>query len=88
VTTFATGLDSPRGLTFGPDRRLYVAAGSAGGTNPTDGQCEPVIPPVGPYTGGYNARISKIDRWGNRTTVVDGLPSRQTSPARTGSRIA
>jgi hypothetical protein len=79
VTTFATGLDNPRGLKFGPDGKLYVAEGGAGGTASTDGQCTQVVPPIGPYTGGYNARISKIDRWGNRTTVVDNLPSSQTS---------
>jgi hypothetical protein len=62
---------------------LYVAEGGAGGSNSTVGQCEQV-PEVGPYTGGYTARISRIDRWGNRTTVVDGLPSSQTSPE-TGS---
>src|SRR6185436_4712448 len=51
VTTFASGLNNPRGLTFGPDGNLYVAEGGIGGTNSTDGQCDQVIPPVGPYTG-------------------------------------
>jgi hypothetical protein len=37
-----------------------------------------VIPPIGPYTGGFTARISKISPNGTRTTVVDGLPSDQT----------
>jgi hypothetical protein len=31
VTTYATGLTSPRGLTFGPDRKLYVAEAGVGG---------------------------------------------------------
>jgi sugar lactone lactonase YvrE len=35
---------------------------------------------VGPYTGGYTGRISRIDRHGVRSTVVDNLPSSQTSP--------
>jgi hypothetical protein len=39
-----------------------------------------VVPPVGPYTGGNTARISKLDSSGQRTTVADGLPSDQTSP--------
>ena len=43
--------------------------------------CTQVVPAIGPYTGGYTARISKIDASGNRTTVVDTLPSSQTSSA-------
>lgn len=80
VAIFATGLNSPRGLTFGPDGRLYVAEGGRGGSTSTAGRCVQVIPPVGPYTGGFTARISVIDRQGKRRTVVSGLPSSQTSP--------
>ena len=80
VSVYATGLDNPRGLTFGPDGYLYVAEGGAGGATSTVGICDQVPDPVGPYTGGYSSRISKIDSHGNRTTVIDGLPSSQTSP--------
>ena len=82
VSTFAAGLNNPRGLKFGPDGNLYVAEGGLGGTNSTIGQCTQVIPDVGPYTGSQDgARISKIDTNGVRTTFVDNLPSSQTSPA-------
>jgi hypothetical protein len=80
VSVFSTGLNNPRGLTFGPDGYLYVAEGGAGGSTSTVGICDQVPDPVGPYTGGFTSRISKIDRHGNRTTVIDGLPSSQTSP--------
>lgn len=77
----ATGLNNPRGLKFGPDGNLYVAEGGAAGDLSTVGECEQVIADVGPYTGGFTARISRIDKNGNRTTVIDGLPSSATSPA-------
>lgn len=75
ATVVASGLEAPRGMRFGPDGDLYVAEAGTGGTNPTSGQCPQVIPPVGPYLGGMNARISKFDKSWNRTTVASGLPS-------------
>lgn len=73
---FATGLNSPRGLKFGPDGNLYVAEAGLGGTNSTAGLCEQVTFPVGPYLGSTTSgRVSKIDRDGVRTTVTDQLPS-------------
>ena len=80
VTLFATGLNNPRGLTFGPDGNLYVAEGGLGGTDSTTPeQCTQVPFPPGPDTGGFTARISKISPAGVVSTVVDNLPSSQTS---------
>jgi hypothetical protein len=79
ASIFATGLDGPRGLKFGPDGFLYVAEAGHGGDLSTIGSCEQVPGPVGPYGGGLTGRISKIDSNGNRTTVVDNLPSAKSS---------
>jgi len=83
VSVFASGLNNPRGLEFGPDGNLYVAEGGLGGTlTTTPVQCDQVVPPVGPYSGDFTARISKIGPGGSApTTVASGLPSSQTSPA-------
>jgi hypothetical protein len=81
VSVYASGLNNPRGLKFGPDGSLYVAEGGVGGGSPppADPACV-VIPPIGPYTGSATgSRISRIDGNGVRTTVVDNLPSNQTS---------
>ena len=75
LTPYATGFDGPRGMVFGPDRILYVAEGGTGGTNSTVGTCVQVPPPIGPYKGGPNARISRVDESGKRTTLATGLPS-------------
>lgn len=81
VTVFASGFNNPRGLKFGPDGNLYVAEGGAGGTASTIGSCTQVVPPIGPYTGGYTGRISKITPNGTVTTFSDNLPSSATSAA-------
>jgi hypothetical protein len=74
ATIYASGLEGPRGLAFGPDGSLYVAEAGLGGTTSTIGTCTQV-PQIGPYTGGLTARISKIDKSGNVTTLTSGLPS-------------
>ena len=76
VKVLATGLKFPRGFTFGANGAVYVAEAGLGGTHTTTTkQCDQVIPPVGPYTNGPTARISRIGRNGNRSTVASGFPS-------------
>jgi hypothetical protein len=77
ATIYASGLQAPRGLRFGLDGNLYVAEAGTGGSNSTGTSCMQVPAPVGPYTGGMNARISKISSNGTRTTVASGFPSAQ-----------
>ena len=82
VTVYASGLEGPRGLRFGPDGDLYVAeAGSGGSDSTTATQCVQVPSPIGPYTNGDTGRISKIDRYGKRSTVARGFPSAVSSDA-------
>ena len=86
VSVFATGFNNPRGLKFDSDGILYVAEGGAGGTASTVGLCTQV-PDVGPYTGGFTARISKVTPDGVVTTLADHLPSSQIIPAQ-GSLVS
>lgn len=79
VSTFASGLNNPRGLGFGPDGHLYVAEAGIGGTNSTDGQCEQLG-----YTGSTDgARILKVTSNGDLETVGEALPSSQTATGET-----
>ena len=76
ITVFATGLNNPRGLKFGPDCRLYVAEAGLGGTENSDKQCPQLVPPDGPYLGSVTGgRISTFGSDGVRSTFTDKLPT-------------
>src|SRR4051812_5651753 len=79
VSVFASNLNNPRGLKFGPDGALYLAEGGVGGTNSTAKSCTQVVAPVGPYTGSETgARILRFNASGSPTTITDKLPTSQT----------
>jgi streptogramin lyase len=78
VTTYATGLTNPRGLTFGPDGHLYVAeAGVGGGTTAADidPKCPAFVNVFSPFAGGYSGRVIRVLPDGTTETVADNLPS-------------
>jgi hypothetical protein len=77
VTTYATGLTSPRGLTFGPDRNLYVAEAGVGGELVArgDAECPAMVNIFSPYTAGYSGRVIRVRANGKKEVVADNLPS-------------
>jgi hypothetical protein len=87
VREIASGLNDPRGLAFGPDKRLYVAeAGAGGGSLSTVGLCDQVQFPVGPFVGGNSARVVRIEEDGSVSVLADGLPSAEATPAIGGDK--
>ncbi|MGD9890939.1 MAG: ScyD/ScyE family protein [Dehalococcoidia bacterium] len=72
ATVVASGLINPRGFDWGPDGALYVAESGT----PPDGYTPPSGPPDPDAEAviNMNGRISRIDRNGTRTTIVDGIP--------------
>ena len=63
------GLRSPRHLDFAPSGNLYVAEAGSGGAGPC------FLGGEGPACMGATGAVSKIDRRGNQTRIVDRLAS-------------
>ena len=64
----ASGLNSPRGLNFAPNGKLYVAEAGTGGSGPC------FQGPEGPSCFGLSGSVTRIDKHG-QTRVLTGLPS-------------
>src|SRR4051794_37724117 len=74
-TVVTSGLNTPRGLTFGPDGKLYVAEAGTGGDEQIDW-----VPPFRFARPGTTGRILRIDG-GEKTVIASGLQSIAEGPA-------
>jgi sugar lactone lactonase YvrE/ribosomal protein L24E len=84
IQTIATGLNSPRHLTVGPDGALYVAEAGTGGPGPTGSNCVATVNEAHAATTdclGTTGSIARITTGGVVTTALAGLPSIVTEPA-------
>ena len=69
-TVVASGLDNPRDLAFGPNKKLYVAEAGSGGPNCTSGG------PDGTACFGFTSGLSLVNvKAGTASRVVTGLAS-------------
>ena len=73
-----SGLDNPRGITFGPEGALYVAEAGRGGPFPCG-----VGPDGGPQFAGFTGAVSRLFH-GVQRRVATGLPS-HAAPDGTGA---
>jgi hypothetical protein len=74
VDVVASGLNSPRHLAFGSRGDLFVAESGRGGSGPC------FIGGEGPACMGATGAVTKIDRWGRQSRIVEGLASYANTP--------
>jgi hypothetical protein len=69
----ASGLDSPRHLTFSASGELYVAEAGRGGPSGTGGNCAPH--PLGEFCLGFTGAVTRVQDDGPDERALTGLPS-------------
>jgi hypothetical protein len=70
----ASGLDSPRHLTFSASGELYVAEAGRGGPSGTGGNCA-VHPDLGEFCLGFTGAVTRVRNDGPDERVLTSLPS-------------
>jgi len=73
VKVVASGLNNPRGMTFGPDGALYVAEAGTGGDKCVEMMIGPAEEP-GPVCFGWTGSITRV-RHGKQVRIFKNLPS-------------
>lgn len=94
-TVVASGLNNPRGMSFGPDGNLYVLEQGVGTPDDSpDAASAPVIPFIPGLVserGGYTGSITKVDTAspdGGQERIYTGLPSfREFNPTTGEDRV-
>lgn len=94
-TVVASGLNNPRGMSFGPDGNLYVLEqGTGTSSDSPDAASAPIIPFIPGLVserGGYTGSITKVDTTspaGGQDRIFTGLPSfREFNPTTGQDRV-